>query len=281
MADSTVLEPWHELGNKVVLVTGASSGIGRDFCIDLAKAGCKIIAAARRVDRLESLCDEINALRVNDGVRAKAVELDVSAKGPVIEASVKKAWDAFGRIDVLINNAGIRGNVRSPLNLSEEEWDNTMRTNLTGTWLVSKYVCTRMRDASQEGSVINISSISGLPRQELPGGVAYSASKAGVVTLSKVMAMEMGKFNIRVNCICPGIFKSEITEKLLELKWFDKMVKSSIPLRSLGTTDPALTRLVRYLIHESSKYISGSVFIVDSGTTLGSIPIDIPLSSKL
>lgn len=103
--------------NKVVMVTGASSGLGREFCLDLAKAGCKIIAAARRIDRLKSLCDEINdgitSSRSNDAshgqARAVAVELDVSAAGPTIEASVQKAWDSFGRIDALVNNAGIRG----------------------------------------------------------------------------------------------------------------------------------------------------------------------------
>merc|ERR1712034_24335 len=106
------LEPWLELENKVVMVTGASSGLGREFCLDLAKAGCRIIAAARRIDRLKSLCNEINngiaSSRSNDPSndqdRAVAVELDVSASGPTIEASVQKAWDSFGRIDALINS---------------------------------------------------------------------------------------------------------------------------------------------------------------------------------
>ncbi|GKB13178.1 3-oxoacyl-[acyl-carrier-protein] reductase FabG-like protein [Tanacetum coccineum] len=97
------------LSNKVVMVTGASSGLGREFCLDLAKAGCRIVAAARRVERLKSLCDEINRVGQTDNVQAVAVELDVCAKGPVIKAAVKKAWEAFGRIDGLINNAGVRG----------------------------------------------------------------------------------------------------------------------------------------------------------------------------
>ncbi|KVD97507.1 Glucose/ribitol dehydrogenase, partial [Cynara cardunculus var. scolymus] len=107
---SSRLEQWHDLSGKVVLVTGASSGLGRGFCIDLAKAGCRIVAAARRRDRLVSLCEEINGIRRNDDVGAVAVvvELDVSGKGPAIEASVKRAWSAFGRIDALINNAGVR-----------------------------------------------------------------------------------------------------------------------------------------------------------------------------
>lgn len=111
------LEPWHTLHGKVVMVTGASSGLGRDFCLDLAKAGCKIVAAARRVDRLKSLCDQINHFKSSDAdadadagnLLAVAVELDVCADGPNIDKSVQKAWDAFGRIDALINNAGVRG----------------------------------------------------------------------------------------------------------------------------------------------------------------------------
>ncbi|OVA11603.1 Short-chain dehydrogenase/reductase SDR [Macleaya cordata] len=113
------LEPWRHLDEKVVLVTGASSGLGREFCLDLAMAGCKIVAAARRTDLLKSLCDEINSLKSSSssssenfkhfGVRAVAVELDVCADGSVMDASVQKAWEAFGRIDALINNAGVRG----------------------------------------------------------------------------------------------------------------------------------------------------------------------------
>ncbi|KAE9590166.1 putative glucose 1-dehydrogenase (NAD(P)(+)) [Lupinus albus] len=109
------LEPWHNLNGKVVLVTGASAGLGKEFCLDLASAGCKIVAAARRVDRLKSLCEEINRMTVvgdGDGSpRAVAVELDITADGATIDKCVQNAWDAFGHIDVLINNAGIRGNL--------------------------------------------------------------------------------------------------------------------------------------------------------------------------
>uniref|UniRef100_A0A803QPR4 Uncharacterized protein n=1 Tax=Cannabis sativa TaxID=3483 RepID=A0A803QPR4_CANSA len=191
------MEPWLDLQGKVVMVTGASSGLGRDFCVDLAKAGCRVVAAARRVDRLKSLCDEINSLSLSTpssssgSVRAMAVELDVCADGPTIEKSVQRAWEAFGRIDALVNNAGIRGNVRSPLDLSEEEWNNVIKTNLTGTWLVSKYVCIQMRDKGHGGSVINISSIAGLSRGQLPGAAAYASSKAGVNTLTKVMSCNL------------------------------------------------------------------------------------------
>jgi NAD(P)-dependent dehydrogenase (short-subunit alcohol dehydrogenase family) len=183
------LEPWHKLDDKVVLVTGASSGLGYDFCLDLAKAGCRIVAAARRLDRLHSLCHQINHLYGNGNLnlRAVAVELDVSADGVAIDKSVQKAWDAFGHIDTLINNAGVRGSVKSPLDLSEDEWNHVFKTNLTGSWLVSKYVCKRMCDAHIKGSVINISSTSGLNRGNLSGAVAYASSKAGLNMLTKVI----------------------------------------------------------------------------------------------
>ncbi|PIA53399.1 hypothetical protein AQUCO_00900167v1 [Aquilegia coerulea] len=280
MATEKFLEPWRSLDGKVVMVTGASSGIGREICLDLAKAGCKIVAAARRIDRLKSLCDEIN-LNSNSNssslepanVRAVAVELDVSAKGQDIEVSVQHAWDAFGSIDSLVNNAGIRGDVSSPLDMSEEEWEKTLRTNLTGSWLVSKYVGKWMCKASQKGSIINISSIAGLNRGQLPGSVGYSASKAAVNTLTKVMALELGVHTIRVNSISPGLFKSEITEGLIRKPWLNNVALRTVPLRTYGTSDPAVTSLVRYLIHDSSEYVSGNVFIVDAGSTLPGVPI--------
>ncbi|KAJ0959536.1 putative 3-oxoacyl-[acyl-carrier-protein] reductase [Helianthus annuus] len=281
---TSTLEPWRDLTGTIVMVTGASSGIGWEFCIDLAKSGCRIIAAARRVDRLKALCDEINRLRVsdthsnrtqtiNDDVLAVAVELDVSADAPTIQASVIKAWDAFGRIDALINNAGIRGPVQNPLKLSEEDWDKTFGTNIKGSWLVSKYVGLKMLEFNQGGSIINISSTAGLNRGHLPGALAYASSKSALNTMTKVMAMELGRHKIRVNSISPGIFKSEITEELLQKKWFKNVVSKTMPLKELGITDPGLTSLVKYLIHGSSDYVTGNIFIVDSGYTLPGVPI--------
>ncbi|CAN0841616.1 Glucose 1-dehydrogenase [Linum grandiflorum] len=191
---SAQLEPWCNLPDKVVLVTGASSGLGREFCLDLAKAGCKIVAAARRIDRLQSLCDEINgssSAGEASGPRAVAVELDVSADGGAIDKAVQTAWEAFGRIDVLINNAGIRGSVKTSLELSEEEWNHVVKTNLTGTWLVSKSVGKRMRDTKLGGSIINISSIAGLNRGQLPGAVGYASSKTGVNAMTKVKCVSL------------------------------------------------------------------------------------------
>ncbi|KAK6127244.1 hypothetical protein DH2020_039007 [Rehmannia glutinosa] len=274
------LEPWSHLDGKIVMVTGASSGLGLEFCLDLAKAGCRIVAIARRMNKLKSLCKQINQMDVpikddpNGGMhRAIAVELDVTADGHTIERSVQKAWDAFGHIDALINNAGLRGQVKSSLELSEEDWNQVVKTNLTGAWLVAKCIGGRMRDAGRGGSIINISSITGLNRVQFHGGVAYSSSKAGFDSMTKVMALELGDYKIRVNAIAPGLFKSEITEELIKKKWLENVAKRTIPLGTFGTSDPALTSLVRYLLHESSNYITGNVFIVDAGYTLPGFPI--------
>ncbi|KAK3123831.1 hypothetical protein QOZ80_8AG0636700 [Eleusine coracana subsp. coracana] len=265
--------PWSRLEGQVVLVTGASSGIGRDFCLDLARAGCCVVAAARRTDRLRSLCDEINAFASAGGPRAIAVELDVATGGSILEAAVQRAWDAFGRIDALVNNAGIRGGVHSPLDWPEDEWDKLIKTNLTGLWLVAKHVCRRMHDAKLKGSVINISSIAGLNRGHLPGSIGYASSKSAVHYATKLMALELGTYGIRVNTIAPGIFKSEITAPLLQKRWLNTVASKIVPLKEHGTTDPALTSLVRFLIHEASSYVTGNIFIVDSGATIPGVPI--------
>ncbi|PHU06158.1 hypothetical protein BC332_26980 [Capsicum chinense] len=269
------LEPWLQLEGKVVFVTGASAGLGREFCLDLARSGCRVVAAARRADRLKSLCDEINTMTSSNShvVRAVAIELDVTADGTAIEASVKKAWDAFGHIDALINNAGVRGGINSSVNLSEEEWKSTISTNLTGAWLVSKFMGRQMQATKRGGSIINISSISGLNRALMRGGIAYSSSKAAMDSMTKIMALELGEHNIRVNAIAPGLFKSEITEKLVQKDWLKNVATRTVPLKTFGTSDPALTSLVRYLVHDSSNYVSGNIFIVDAGYTLPGVPI--------
>ncbi|KAH7854763.1 hypothetical protein Vadar_017527 [Vaccinium darrowii] len=185
-----------------------------------------------------------------DGVRAVAIELDVTSNGQTIEVAMLKAWEVFGHIDVLINNAGVRA-----------------------AWLVSKYVGKCMRDGGRGGSIINISSNAGLHRVQILGAVAYASSKGAIHILTKTMALEMGKWNIRVNAIAAGIFRSEITESLFQKYWLQNVALRTIPLKTWGESDPALTSIIRYLIHDSSDYISGNIFIVDAEYTLPGIPI--------
>ncbi|XP_017224403.1 uncharacterized protein LOC108200678 [Daucus carota subsp. sativus] len=271
-----MMEPWGRLEGKVVMVTGASSGFGRELCFDLANAGCKVIAAARRMDRLKSLCEEINNCGDASDQQyraAAAVELDVAGDSEAIKLAVEKAWNCFGHIDALVNVFFVQGGTKSSLYLSEEEWNNVVRTNMTGSWLVSKYVGLRMVEAGQEGCIINISSVAGLNRTFARSTLAYSSSKSGLNSVTQVMALELGKHKIRVNSISPDIFESEITESLMKMKWLKNVTARTVPLKSFLASDPALTSLVRYLIHDSSKYVTGNVFVVDAGATLPALSI--------
>ncbi|EFJ35590.1 hypothetical protein SELMODRAFT_80710, partial [Selaginella moellendorffii] len=217
---------------------------------------------------------------------ARAVELDVSASERSIDAAIDRAWSFFGGVDVLINNAGIRGNslslsrlqipsrpVKSPLELDEEDWNKTFNTNTRGTWLVSKAVARRMVAAKKPGSIINISS-SASSGGILPGGTAYGSSKAAINRLTQIMALELGKFKIRVNAIAAGIFRSEITEGLLDQAWVHDAAATIVPLRRFGLVSPGLTSLVLILASdEHSSYITGQIYLEDGGHTLPGIQL--------
>lgn len=163
--------------------------------------------------------------------------------------------------------------MHTPLDLTEDEWNELIKTNLSGTWVVSKFVGRQMRDGGEGGSIINISSIAGLERGQLPGGLAYAASKTAVNAMTKVMALELGEYKIRVNSISPGLFKSEITQGLMQKDWLNAVAMKTVPLRTFGESNPALTTLLRYLIHDSSHYVTGNLFIVEAGVTLPGFPI--------
>ncbi|KAK1401399.1 Short-chain type alcohol dehydrogenase [Heracleum sosnowskyi] len=153
---SDQLEEWFVLEGKVVLITGVSSGFGWDFSINLAKTGCKVIVAARRLDRLKTLCNLINKSSSPYTPLAIPLELDITSDPLVIEAAVQKAWTAFGQIDVLINNTGVSGSTRT-FKLSNEEWSRVFKVNLE--WLCSKYIGSHMQNASRGGSCYSSSSI--------------------------------------------------------------------------------------------------------------------------
>lgn len=149
------------------------------------------------------------------------------------------------------------------------------KVNVSGAWLCSKYIGLRMRDGGKGGSIINISSIDGLNRIKGTGRLAYSSSKTALHAMTTQMAVELGTHNIRVNAIAPSIFRSEITKDLYEKKWLRNVSDAQVPIPSYyeAMVDPALTELVRYLIHPASKYVTGNIFIVDGGNTLAGVPL--------
>ncbi|HHQ14174.1 MAG TPA: SDR family oxidoreductase, partial [Chromatiales bacterium] len=191
-----------DVSQQTVLVTGASSGLGRHFAQTLAGAGANVVLAARRRNRLDEVCTQIR----QNGGQAIAVNLDVTDPA-AIAAAFDAAESAFGTVDVVVNNAGIgRG---SPLHeTSDADWQATLDTNLTGVHRVASEAVRRLIDTGTTGSIVNIASILGL--RVAAGTGAYNASKAAVIHLTKSQALEWARYGIRANVICPGYFPTEI-----------------------------------------------------------------------
>lgn len=245
------------LDGKRVLITGASSGFGAHFGQVLAAQGATVILGARRVEKLEETAATIRAA----GGKAETVKLDVGNA-----ASVAAAFAAMGRVDVVINNAGINVEA-SATALTEADWDSVMDTNLKGVWLVSKEALKQWMNEKRPGNIINIASILGLRvASQLP---VYTASKAGVVQLTKSLALDYARHNVRVNAICPGYFETDINRDWFHTEPGQKMIKR-MPFRRLGNL-PELDGPVLLLASDASSYMSGSIVVVDGAHTQNSL----------
>ncbi len=247
------------LAEKVAIITGASSGLGRHFAVALARAGAKVALGARRVDRLQEVVAEIEGF---DG-RALAVALDVTDSDSVREA-VAAAETELGPISILVNNAGISGGAKSALEVEEAEWLSVIDVNLNGVWRMAQEVAKHMVRLGHGGSIINIASMLGLVA--VPYIPAYCASKAAVVNLTRALAVELARHDIRVNAIAPGYFESEMTHDFLGSAEGRSMI-DQIPQRRSG--NPAeLDGALLLLASDASSYMTGSVITVDGGHTL-------------
>ncbi len=256
-ADGVVSTPF-VLDGRVAIVTGASSGLGRHFATTLARAGAKVAVAARRLDRLREVVREIEAF---DG-RAIALSLDVTDAASVREA-VSAAETELGAITVLVNNAGI-AIARPALEFDEAEWDRIIDTNLKGPWLAAQEVAKHMVRLGHGGSIINIASILG---QQVTGRmVPYCASKAGLIQLTRALALDLARHDIRVNAIAPGYFESEMTRDLLASEE-GKRLLARVPQRRFGEAAD-LDGVLLLLASDASRYMTGSVITVDGGLTL-------------
>lgn len=252
-----------DLKGKIAVITGASSGLGKDAAVAYAKAGANICLLARRVEKLEEVAKEIEAL----GVKVVAVKCDVT-KEEEVKLAIETVLNKFGRIDILLNNAGVavRGGVDT---LTEEEWDKSMDTNVKGIYLACKYVVPGMK-AQNYGKIINISSINALlaDKDDIFIRHSYNASKAAVIGLSRGMAASYAKYGITVNTICPGLFESEMTEGTL--------FKSDQFLASYNTLCPAsrparkgeLNGTIIYFSSDASSYVTGQHIVVDGGLSI-------------
>ena len=250
------------LNGKTVLITGASSGIGAHLARVASNAGARVVLAARRVERLQQLADDIRF----DGGVALAVAMDVTDRASV-EAAFDTAEAQLGVVDVVLNNAGI-GNGQRVLEVSEEDWRAMLSTNLDGVWRVAQCAAQRLARAQRPGSIINIASILGL--RVGTGYSHYSAAKAGVVQLSKSLALELARQRIRVNAIAPGYFKTEMNDA-----WFDSdkgqaYIREIVPMRRLGNLRE-LEGPFLLLASEAGAFMTGAVLAVDGGHLVGSL----------
>ena len=245
------------LDGKRVLVTGASSGFGAHFAEVLAAAGAEVILGARRTDKLEATAQKVRAA----GGKAHTVKLDVSD-----EESVKAAFDVMPAPDVVINNAGINIEA-STLELTGGEWDQVMDTNVKGMWLVSREAIRLWVNEKRPGNIINIASILGLRVQSQLA--VYTTSKAATIQLTKSLALDYARHNIRANVICPGYFVTDINREWLEGEGGQKMLKR-IPYRRAGELNE-LDGPLLLLASDASSYMSGSTIVVDGAHTQSSL----------
>ena len=243
-----------DLTGRVALVTGASSGLGRRFALTLAAAGASVGAAARRVDRLEEVAEEI----AGNGGTCVPVELDVTDAASIVRA-VEQLEAAFGTVDILVNNAGIPDAQRAH-KMSVELVDAVIDTNLRGPYLLACEVARRLIAAEKPGRIVNISSM-GAFRYDGMGAALYSITKSALNRMTETLAVEWARFDINVNGIAPGAFHSEMMDGMVSR--IGDFVPS-LPRKRMG--DPAqMDSTLLYLVAPSSEFVTGTVLKVDDG----------------
>src|SRR6202161_4669240 len=216
-----------ELEGKVGLVTGGTSGIGRDTAVLFAKAGAKVVVSGRREPEGEETVELVSAAG-GDGLFVKA---DVS-KASEVDALIQMTVERFGRLDIAFNNAGIEGVWVPIIKQSEEDWDRTIDINLKGVWLCLKYEIRQMLKQGGGGAIVNMASINGLIGAA--GAAAYSASKHGVVGLTKSAALETARSRIRINAVCPAVIETPMAERIFGAPAVHKQVLGLHPIGRFG-----------------------------------------------
>lgn len=245
------------LQGRVAVVTGASRGLGKAMSLALAEAGADVVVVGRTMESLEVTAAEVRRL----GRGSRPLKADVT-NGEDVERMVQLTVEEFGKIDVLVNNAGIA--ISKPTSgLSQEEWDRVITTNLKGVFLCCQAVGWEMIKRGY-GKIINIASVLGMVG--MPRAAAYSASKGGVIQLTRTLALEWAENNVKVNAICPGYFDTPMNKQILANPRKMEFVIDRTPLGRLGKPEE-LAGTVIFLASEASDFITGQIICVDGGWT--------------
>lgn len=244
---------------KVVVISGASSGLGAQMARGFAEQGADLVITARRLERLETLAEELRGL----GVKVLPLKCDVTDSAMVDEVAAA-AEKEFGKIDVLVNCAGSAKNA-GVLNMTNEEWDFTIDTDMTSVFYVTRAFANIMKK-NNYGRIINIASMYGLVGNTALDTVAYHASKGGVVNFTRAVAAELAKYNITCNCICPGYFATELTEETLSTESFTAYMKATVPLGRYGKSGELNSGAI-FLGSEEASYVTGVILPIDGGYT--------------
>jgi 3-oxoacyl-[acyl-carrier protein] reductase len=256
MNDILKAQQLFDLSGEVAFVSGASSGLGSRFARVLAANGAAVFLAARRIERLKALQEDIASC----GGRAAAIELDVC--DPAAAAAAFDAAEArLGTVSCLVNNAGIARTARA-LELGPEQWQSVIDTNLTAVWRLSQEAASRMVKSGRPGTIINVASILGF--RVARGQAAYSAAKAGVLQITRSLALELARHQIRVNAIAPGYILSEMTENYLQGPRGEAMIKS-IPQQRHGEVGDLDGTLLLLAAPRASAFMTGTTIVVDGG----------------
>ena len=253
-----------ELQNKVALVTGGTTGIGRDTAVLFAKAGVKVVVSGRRETEGEETSNLIRAAG-GDGLFVKS---DVS-KSSDVQSLVQKTVEKFGRLDIAFNNAGIEGKWVPLIEQSLEDWDAVIDINLKGTWLCLRYEIQQMLKQGGGGTIVNMSSVAGL--MGAAGAGVYCASKHGVIGLTRTAALEYAANGIRVNAVCPAVIETAMSDRAFADPEANKRVLALHPIGRFGKPIE-VAEAVLWLSSSKSSFMTGHYIVLDGGMLVGPNP---------
>lgn len=257
-----IKKPSFDLTGKVAIITGGTKGIGYGIAATFAMNGCNLVITSRTPADCERTANDIETLY---GVKCLGISAD-SSKKENIDMVVAKAVDAFGKIDILINNAGISGKTAALLDQSEDDFLKVINTNLKGCFLFAQAVTAQMVKQGIGGKIVNIASVGGLI-----GGKSvapYGASKAGVLSLTKTMANEWARYGITVNAVCPGYVITELNQDIFANPDIKSKMEKRIPVRRLGSVEE-IAGPVLAMVSDCFSYMTGTYILLDGGQTIG------------